>query len=63
MSFNTGIAIIIGLLAIIAYALFQILKVLDGISGLLHKIANSDEINYVFRSLKQKVKDEDESLF
>lgn len=63
MSFNTGIAIIIGLLVIIVYALFQILKVLDGISGLLHSIRNSDEIKNVFRSLKRNVDDEDSNFY
>lgn len=53
MSLNTGIAIIIGLLTSIVYVLFQILKILDRISGLLHFIRNSDEIKYVFRTLKR----------
>ena len=53
MSLNTSIAIIIGLSTGIVYVLFQILKTLDRISGLLHSIRNSDEIKYVFRTLKR----------
>lgn len=59
LSTHTVIAVIAGLLVVIAFLLYNILKVLDLISGLLHSTRNSEEIIYVFRQIKENARIDD----